>query len=172
MLLNVGQILLYCQRIGGKNHRRGDTMQMTIDVGYEQVVQLFWQLPPRERTRFVREVVPTESEPVLSEDEPRPDLIVLERGDGYSIVQVPFPDTKEGRIRQKAQEQLQRKYRETHPAILGRPKCSREKWKQILANAPTLTPEEVQEWEESMKNFRKEFNDDLERRCLRLVGSD
>ena len=147
-------------------------MQMTINVGYDQVYELVRQLPPREKERLAKEIVSNEQEPVPSELEPRQDLIVLEQGDDFSIVQVPFPDTEEGRARQKEQEQLQKEYREAHPDILGHPKCSREQWRQILANAPTLTPEDAQELEESMNNFRKEFNDAFERRRFGLVGSD
>jgi len=88
-------------------------MQLTIDIGYDQVSQLVWQLPPRDREKLVKEIVPS--------------------------------------------RQL---------------KCSREEWKQILANAPTLNPQDAQELEESMKNFRKDFNDAFERRRLGLVGSD
>ena len=88
-------------------------MQLTIDIGYDQVFQLVRQLPPRERERLAEEIAP---------------------------------------VKQK-------------------PKCSREEWEQILSSAPTLTSEEAQEWEESMKNFRKDFNDAFERR-LGLVGAD
>jgi Mg2+/citrate symporter len=57
--------------------------------------------------------------------------------------------------------------------IVSRPqKCSRKKWKQILSSVPTLSAEDAQELEKSMKNFRKEFNDAFECRRLGLVGSD
>jgi len=147
-------------------------MQTTIDIGYDQVFQLARQLSPRERTRLAQEIVPVEREPALSDTEPLQDLIVLERGDGYSIVQVPFPDTEEGRIRKKEQERLQKEVRATHSEIFGQPKCSRAEWLQILSNAPTLTPEGAQELDESMKNFRKDFNDAIERRRLGLVDFD
>jgi len=88
-------------------------MQLTIDIGYDQVSQLVWQLPPRDRERLVKEIVPSRQ-----------------------------------------------------------PKCSREKWKQILASAPTLNPQDAQELEVSMKHFRKDFNDAFERCHLGLVGSD
>ena len=75
-------------------------------------------------------------------------------------------------MRQKEQKLLQEKYRKNHPDVFGHPKCSREGWKRILSTAPTLTSEESQELDESMKNFRKEFNDAFECRRLGLVGSD
>jgi len=95
-------------------------MQLTIDIGYDQVFQLVRQLPPRDRKRLAKEMV--------SEDK--------------------------------------------HPETFGQPRCSREKWKQILASTPTLNPEDAQEWEISLKNFRKDFNDAFERRRLGLVGPD
>jgi len=88
-------------------------MQLTIDIGYEQLFELVRQLPPREKERFVRDMVKPEQK-----------------------------------------------------------KCSREKWHQILSTVPTLDSEEVQNLEESMDNFRKEFNSAFERRCLGLVGTD
>ena len=147
-------------------------MQATIDIGYEQVFQLTWQLSPRDRERLAKEIVTAEPEPTPVDTESRPDLIVLEQGDGYRILQVPFPDTEEGRMRQKKQKQLQEKHRRNYPDVLGHPKCSREEWKRILSSAPTLSSEESHELEESMKNFRKEFNDAFECRRLGLVGSD
>jgi len=95
-------------------------MQLTIDIGYDQVFQLVRQLSPNDRRRLAKKIV---SEDNLSE-------------------------------------------------TFGRPKCSREKWKQILASTPTLSPEDSQELEVSLKNFRKDFNDAFERRRLGLVGSD
>ena len=96
-----------------ESHCQSQPMQFTIDIGYDQVSQLVWQLPPRDRERLAKEIAPSKQ-----------------------------------------------------------PKCSREKWKQILASAPTLNSQDAQGLEESMKNFRKDFNDAFERRCLGLVGSD
>ena len=95
-------------------------MQLTIDIGYDQVFQLVRQLPPNDRKRLAKEI---------GSENKRLDTI-------------------------------------------EQPKCSREKWKQILENAPTLNPEDAQEWEASMQNFRKDFNNACERRRLGLVGSD
>ena len=147
-------------------------MQATIDIEYDQVFQMAWQLSPRDRERLAKEIVSAEPETIPADTEPRQDLIVLEQHEGFRILQVPFPDTEEGRIRQKEQKQLQKQYRKKHPDVIGHPKCSREEWKQILSIAPTLTSEESQELEESMKNFRKEFNDAFECRRLGLIGSD
>jgi len=152
-------------------------MQRTNHIGYDQVLQLVWQLSPKERRRLAKEIVFTEQAPSPSEREPlgatpRQDLTVLERRNGFALLQVPFSDTEEGRIRQKEQEQLQKGYREKHPDVLGHPKYSRETWKQILSGTPTLTSEETRDLEESMKNFRKELNDALEYRRLGHVGSD
>ena len=45
-------------------------MQMTIDVGYDQVVQLFRQLPPKEKERLFRE-----SEcPIMCSHVPEPEV--------------------------------------------------------------------------------------------------
>jgi len=44
-------------------------MQMTIDVGYDQVLQLFRQLSPRDRTRLVRENALPTTHPNVSEPE-------------------------------------------------------------------------------------------------------
>ena len=93
-------------------------MQVTIDIGYDQVFELVRQLSPEEQERLAKEIMSPEPEPVPLDTEPRQDLIVLERGDGYTIVQVPFPDTEEGRARHKELEQLQKQYREAHPDIL------------------------------------------------------
>ncbi|MCL2711379.1 MAG: hypothetical protein FWE95_10915 [Planctomycetaceae bacterium] len=147
-------------------------MQMTIDVGYDQVYQLARQLPPRERRRLAKKIAPRKRKPAPADDEPRQDLIVLERRNGLVVYQVPFPDTEEGRIRQEEQKELQREFRENHPEFFGQPKCSREEWQQILLSAPTLTPGDAQEFEESMKNFRKDFNNAFERRRLGLVDID
>jgi hypothetical protein len=92
----------------------GNPMQLTIDIGYDQVFQLVRQLSPKERERLAKEIVPAEQ----------------------------------------------------------KTKCSREEWKQILASAPTLSPENAQEMEKSMKNFRKEFNDAIESRRFRHFGPD
>jgi len=89
-------------------------MQLTIDIGYDQVFQLVRQLSPRERERLAKEIVPAEQ----------------------------------------------------------KPKRSREEWKRILANAPTLSPDNAQKLEESMKKFRKEFNDAIERRRFGHFGPD
>ena len=45
-------------------------MQMTIDVGYEQVLQLFRQLPPREKTRLFRE----SALPTMYPHSPKPEI--------------------------------------------------------------------------------------------------
>ena len=117
--------------------------QATIDIGYDQVFQLAWQLSPKDRERLVKEIVSAEPETVPADTEPRQDLIVLEQHDGFRLLQVPFPDTEEGRMRQEEQKQLQEKYRKNHPDVLGHPKCSRKEWKRILSTAPTLTSEGV-----------------------------
>jgi len=48
-------------------------MQLTIDIGYDQVFQLVRQLPPREKTRLHESVFsamsPTTPEPVIPDDE-------------------------------------------------------------------------------------------------------
>jgi hypothetical protein len=89
-------------------------MQLTIDIGYDQVFQLVRQLSSREQKRLAKEIVSPEQEP----------------------------------------------------------KCSRKKWKQILSNTPILKPGDAQNLEETLNNFRKDFNDAFERRRLGLVGSD
>ena len=152
-------------------------MQATIDIGYEQVFQLAWQLSPRDRERLAKEIVSAEPETVPADTEPRPDLIVLEQGDGYRILQVPYADTEEGRMRQKETEELQKQHREEHPELFVQPsKEEIEKRRQTLnkwmTECPSATPEEIQKLEKSIKNFRKEFNDAIESRRLGLIGSD
>ena len=134
-------------------------MQMTINVGYDQVYELVRQLPPRERKRLAKEIVSSEQEPALTEPEPRQDLIVLEQGDGYSIVQVPFSDTEEGQARQKRQEQLQKQHREAHPELfVERPKEEIEKKRQellrLLSECPVATQEEIDNQNEFRRLFR------------------
>jgi len=104
-------------------------MQLTTDIGYDQLFELVRQLPAREKERFIREMAKPEQ------------------------------GTTQGDWQQRS-------------AVLGHPKCSREEWQQILANAPTLSPEDAHALEESMNNFRKEFNNAFERRSLGLVGTD
>ena len=104
-------------------------MQLTIDIGYDQLFELVRQLPAREKERFVREMA------------------------------MPEQDTPQVDWQQRS-------------AVLGHPKCSREDWQQILANVPTLSSEDAQKLEDAMNNFRKEFNDEIERRSLGLVGTD
>ena len=137
-------------------------MQMTIDVGYDQVLQLFQQLPPRDRARFVREVAPAEQEPALSETEPHQDLIVLERRNGLVVYQVPFPDTEEGRIRQKEQEQLQEKFRENYPEFFVLPSQEeiakkRQEALRLIAECPVATQEDIDDLIAGQKEFRRLF---------------
>jgi len=103
-------------------------MQLTIDIGYDQLFELVRQLPAMEKERFVKE-------------------------------------------RAKPEQDTQGDWQQ-RSAVLGHPKCSREEWQQILANTPTLGPEDAHALEESMNNFRKEFNNAFERRSLGLVGAD
>ena len=103
-------------------------MQLTIDIGYDQLFELVKQLPAREKERFVREMAKPEQD-----------------------TQVDW---------------------QQHSAVLGHPKCSREEWQQILANVPTLSPEDAQKLEDAMNNFRKDFNNEIERRSLGFVGTD
>jgi len=104
-------------------------MQLTIDIGYDQLFELVRQLPAREKERFAREMAMPEQDTPQVDWQPR-------------------------------------------SAVLGHPKCSREEWRQILANTPTLNPEDAHALEESVKNFRREFNNAFERRRLGLVGTD
>jgi uncharacterized membrane protein YheB (UPF0754 family) len=133
-------------------------MQLTIDIGYDQVFQLVRQLSPRERERLAKEIVPAKSEPFLSDDEQRQDLIVLERSDGYSIVQVPFPDTEEGRMREKKLKQEQKEFREKHPELfVERSKEeieeSRKRLLKAMSELPTATPEDIKYMEEMRRMF-------------------
>ena len=146
-------------------------MQLTVNIGYDQLFELVRQLPPREKERFVKDITSSERNVSQSESESRPDLIVLERGEGYRIVQVPFPDTEEGRMREKELKRLQNEVRQRRSDISAQPERSREEWQQILSKMPTLDAEDVQGLEESMNNFRKEFNNAFERRCPGFVGS-
>ena len=135
-------------------------MQMTIDIGYDQVFQLAWQLPPRERTRLAKEIVSAE-EPTLSDTESRQDLIVLERGDGYSIVQVPFPDTTEGRNRQKELERLQTEFRKNYPEFFEQSKEEIDRKRQealrLMSECPVATQEEIDDLIAGQKEFRRLF---------------
>jgi hypothetical protein len=134
-------------------------MQATIDIGYDQVFQLAWQLSPRDRERLAKEIVSAEPETIPADTEPRQDLIVLEQHDGFRILQVPFPDTEEGRMRQKRQEELQKQYREKHPerfkplsqeAIEER----RQKLLALLLEGPVATPEDIENQNEFRRLFR------------------
>ena len=134
-------------------------MQMTINIGYGQVFELARQLPPRERARLAKEIAPAELEPALPGPEPYQDLIVLERGDGYSIVQVPYSDTEEGRARQKWTEQLQKQHREAHPELfVERSKEEIEKNRQealrLALECPVATQEEIDNQNEFRRLFR------------------
>ena len=134
-------------------------MQATIDIEYDQVFQLAWQLSPRDRERLVKEIVSAETESIPSDTEPRPDLIVLEQHDGYRILQVPFPDTEEGRMRQKEQKLLQEKYRENHPERfeplskeeIEKRRQTLNKW---MTECPSATPEEIEMQNEFRRLFR------------------
>ena len=147
-------------------------MQLTIDIGYDQLFELVRQLPAWERERLVSEMATTKQSAFQAESESRQDLIVVEQGEGYRILQVPFPDTEEGRKRENEQKRMQDEVRQRHSEVFGRPKCSREEWRQILSSVPTLNSEDAQGLEESMNNFRKEFNNAFERRSLGFVGTD
>ena len=144
-------------------------MQLTIDIGYDQLVQLAQQLPPWEREQLAKKIVPTEQAIVPEQEEladaescqyqPRQDLIVLEQGDGYRIVQVPFPDTEEGRLAQKEQEELQKKYRENHPECFV-PKTqeeiekNRQERRRSMAALPVATQEDIDYYNEAREQFR------------------
>ena len=133
-------------------------MQLTINIGYDQVFELVRQLSPEEKERLAKEMIATEQKPVQSVMRRREDLIVLKRGKDHTIVQIPFPDTEEGRTRKKELERLQKETRKKQPKIFEQSKCSCEEWKQILSGSPTLPSEDAQKLEKSMKNFRREFN--------------
>ena len=152
-------------------------MQAIIDIGYDKVFQLAWQLSPRDRERLAKEIMSAEPETIPSGTEPPPELVVLERGDGYAILQVPYADTEEGRMCQKETEEFQKKYKENHPERfepLSKEEIEkrRQTLKKWMTECPSATPEEIQKLEKSIKNFRKEFNDAIENRRLGLVGSD
>jgi len=133
-------------------------MQMTINIGYDQLYEMVRQLPPRERIRLVEEITPAKQEPDLSDAEPPPELIVLERGNGYTIVQVPFPDTEEGRIRKQELEQVQKKVRENHPEIfVPSTKDDIEKKRQEALRLALECPVATQEDIDNQNEFRKQF---------------
>jgi hypothetical protein len=137
-------------------------MQMTLDIGYDQVYELARQLPPRDRRRLAETIVPAEPETSPSDAEPRQDLIVLERHDGLVVLQVPFPDTEEGRIRQQKQEQMQKEYREAHPELfVERSKEEIEQNRQdalrLMDECPVATQEDIDYLDENLKEFRRLF---------------
>ena len=134
-------------------------MQMTLDIGYDQVYELARQLPPRDRRRLAETIVPAEPETSPSDTEPRQDLIVLERHDGLVVLQVPFPDTEEGRIRQQKQEQMQKEYREAHPELfVERSKeeieQNRQELLRLLSECPVATQEEIDNYNEFRRLFQ------------------
>ena len=134
-------------------------MQMTIDVGYDQVYQLARQLPPRERRRLAKKIAPRKRKPTPADDEPRQDLIVLERRNGLVVYQVPFPDTEEGRIRQEEQKELQREFRENHPEFFVRPtdeaiEKNRREALRLALECPVATQEDIDNQNEFRKLFR------------------
>jgi len=134
-------------------------MQATIDIGYDQVFQLAWQLSPRDRERLVKEIVSAEPEPILSDTEPPPELIVLEQHDGYRIVQVPFPDTEEGRMRQEKLKELQKAYREENPERFEPPskeeiEKNRQEALRLALEGPVATQEEIEMQNEFRRLFR------------------
>ena len=145
-------------------------MQLTIDIGYDQLFELVRQLPAWEKERFVREMAIPEQEVTLEESESRQDLIVLEERDGFRIVQVPFPDTEDGRRREKEQKQMQDKFRQRLlqenqsqewqcSTII--PKLSREEIEQrrqealrLALECPVATLEEIEAYNEFRSRFR------------------
>ena len=134
-------------------------MQTTIDIGYEQVFQLAWQLSPKDRERLVKEIVSAETESIPSDTEPRPDLIVLEQHDGYRILQVPYADTEEGRMRQKETEELQKQHREEHPELFVQPskeeiEKNRQEALRVALECPVATPEDIEMQNECRRLFR------------------
>jgi len=141
-------------------------MQLTIDIGYDQLFELVRQLPMRERERLVKEVVTPEQDTSQSESESesRQDLIVLEERGGLRILQVPFPDTEEGRRREKEQKQMQEEFRqrrlqESQTSII--PELSAQEIEQrrqealrLALECPVATPEEIEAYNEFRSRFR------------------
>ena len=137
-------------------------MQMTIDVGYDQVFQLARQLPPRDRKRLASKIAPKKRKPVPLDNEPRQDMIVLKRGDDYSIVQVPFPDTEEGRTRQNELERLQKEFRKNYPEFFALPTKEeigrkRQEALRLIAECPVATPEDIDDMIAEQNEFRRLF---------------
>ena len=134
-------------------------MQLTINIGYDQVYELVRQLPPKDRRRLAETIVSIEPEASQPDTEPCQDMIVLERHDGFVVLQVPFPDTEEGRIRQQQQEQMQKKFREDHPELFERPskeeiEQNRQKLLRLLSECPVVTQEEIDNYNEFRRLFR------------------
>ena len=137
-------------------------MQLTINIGYDQVYELVRQLPPKDRRRLAETIVSIEPEASQPDTEPCQDMIVLERHDGFVVLQVPFPDTEEGRIRQQQQEQMQKKFREDHPEFfVERSKEEIEKKRQdalrLIDECPVATQEDIDYLDENLKEFRRLF---------------
>ena len=100
-----------------------------------------------------------EPESIPADTEPRQDLIVLEQHDGFRILQVPFPDTEEGRMRQKRQEELQKQYREKHPERfkpLSQEEIekNRQEALRLALEGPVATQEEIEMQNEFRRLFR------------------
>ena len=134
-------------------------MSSTIAIGYDQVFQLVRQLSPRDRERLAKEMVSDGQEPIPSDMEPRQDLVVLERRDGFALLQVPFPDTEEGRIRQKELEQFQEKFRGNHPEFFEPPKEEdiekrRQTALQLALTGPVATQEDIENHNEFRRIWR------------------
>ena len=147
-------------------------MQLTIDIGYDQLFELVRQLPMRERERLVKEVVTPEQDTPQSESESesRQDLIVLEERGGLRILQVPFPDTEEGRRREKEQKQMQEEFRQRllqenqnqeRQCSTIIPKLSKKEIEQrrqealrLALECPVATLEEIEAYNEFRSRFR------------------
>ena len=139
-------------------------MQLTIDIGYDQLFELVRQLPAREKERFVKEVATSEQDAIQAEPESRQDLIVVEERDGFRILRVPFPDTEEGRRREKEQKRMQDEFRqrllqESQSSVI--PELSKEEIEQrrqermrLALECPVATPEELEAFNEFRRQFR------------------